>query len=161
MRELRTEIKIAVPPERVWAVLTDTASYPAWNPFIRRLDGRLAVGERLTALLQPEGKRATSFRPRVQAFEPARQLRWLGRLFVPGLFDGEHIFELEPLPDGCVRFVQRERFSGVLAGPVLRSIGDATRRGFEAMNAALKTRVEDSSATESRAAAATHMEAPQ
>ena len=38
MRELRREIEIAAPPERVWAVVTDFAAYPEWNPFIRRLD---------------------------------------------------------------------------------------------------------------------------
>jgi hypothetical protein len=28
---------------------------------------------------------------------PGRTLRWLGHLLVPGIFDGEHYFEIEPL----------------------------------------------------------------
>jgi hypothetical protein len=73
--------------------------------------------------------------------EPRRELRWLGRLFVPGIFDGEHIFRIEPLEHGRSRFVQAERFSGVLV-PLLRKTLEQTRHGFEAMNEALRQRAE-------------------
>jgi uncharacterized protein YndB with AHSA1/START domain len=33
VRELRSEIEIDAPPERVWAVVTEFAAYPEWNPF--------------------------------------------------------------------------------------------------------------------------------
>ena len=36
VKELHSEIEINAPVERVWEVLTDFASYPRWNPFIRR-----------------------------------------------------------------------------------------------------------------------------
>jgi uncharacterized protein YndB with AHSA1/START domain len=35
MKELHTEIEIDASAERVWDILTDFASYPQWNPFIR------------------------------------------------------------------------------------------------------------------------------
>jgi hypothetical protein len=44
MRELRREIVIDAPPERVWAAVTDFAAYPEWNPFIRRISGELREG---------------------------------------------------------------------------------------------------------------------
>jgi uncharacterized protein YndB with AHSA1/START domain len=47
MRELRREIVIDAPPERVWAAVTDFAAYPEWNPFIRRISGELREGARL------------------------------------------------------------------------------------------------------------------
>ena len=39
MKEVFSEIDIQAPAERVWQVLTDFASYPEWNPFIRRING--------------------------------------------------------------------------------------------------------------------------
>jgi hypothetical protein len=135
------EIEIDASPEAVWAVLADTASYPDWNPFVRRLEGELREGERLEARIAPPGGREMTFKPVVQAAEPGRELRWLGRLLLPRLFDGEHSFRLEPLEGGRTRFVQSERFSGLLV-PLLRSSLAKTERGFEVMNAALKERVE-------------------
>jgi hypothetical protein len=82
-----------------------------------------------------------TFKPTVLAAEPARELRWLGRLLVPGLFDGEHSFRIEPLPGGRSRFVQSERFSGVLVRPLRKTL-DRTLLGFEQMNGALKAEVE-------------------
>ena len=47
MRELRREIEIDAPPERIWAVVTDFGAYSEWNPFIRRISGGLREGARL------------------------------------------------------------------------------------------------------------------
>jgi len=84
-------------------------------------------------------------RPTLLAAAPSQELRWLGQLGVPGLFDGEHRFRIEPLGTNRVRFVQEERFTGLLAPLVLRFIESGTRRGFEAMNQALKVRAEQRS----------------
>jgi hypothetical protein len=78
-----------------------------------------------------------------RAVESARELRWLGRLFVPGLFDGEHRLALEPLDGGRSRFVQSERFDGLLVGLFGKTLA-ATERGFAGMNEALKRRAEAS-----------------
>jgi hypothetical protein len=138
---LRTEIDIAAPVERVWAVLTDFPAFPEWNPFLREVDGVLAPRARLRVRIQPPGGRAITFRPVVLRVEPSRHLAWRGHTLVPGLFDGEHAFTLEPLGAG-VRLVHGENFSGVLVPLLRRSLETTTRQGFEAMNAALKARCE-------------------
>src|SRR5215218_4856074 len=137
MKELHSQIGIDASSERVWAILTDFASYPQWNPFIRRISGELKVGERLDVRLEPPGGRGITLRPTVLSAEPNRQLRWLGHLLVPGLFDGEHTLSTEPLGETRVRFVQHEVFKGVLVPLVARSLAN-TLRGFEEMNKALK-----------------------
>jgi uncharacterized protein YndB with AHSA1/START domain len=53
VKELRSEIDIVAPTERVWRVLTDFSAYPEWNPFIRRVSGRAEVSERLVVRMQP------------------------------------------------------------------------------------------------------------
>jgi len=143
--ELHSETAIQASPQRVWEVLTDFAAYPEWNPFIPRITGPLETGSRLDVQLQPPGSRGMRMRPTVLAAAPTQELRWLGHLGVPGLFDGEHQFRIEPLGTNRVRFVQEERFTGLLAPLVLRFIERGTRQGFEAMNQALKARAELSS----------------
>lgn len=140
-REISHTIEIDASPSDVWAVVTDTAAFPDWNPFIRSLDGELRVGAKLSVTIQPPGRRSTTFRPTVLAADPARELRWLGRVLVPGIFDGEHSLLLEPMAGGGTRFTQGERFSGVLVRLVAGTL-DSTEIGFQQMNAALKARVE-------------------
>jgi uncharacterized protein YndB with AHSA1/START domain len=53
VKELHSEIQIDAPAERVWELLTDFASYPQWNPFIRNISGQPATGERLRVRLVP------------------------------------------------------------------------------------------------------------
>jgi hypothetical protein len=139
---IRTEIDIAAPADRVWDVLHDVAAYPEWNPFIPEVSGAIEEGARLTVRLQPPQGKEMRFRPRVLEVAPGHALRWLGRLGVPGLFDGEHRFLIEQAGPNQTRFVQEERFSGLLVPLILRFAGTSTRRGFEAMNTALKARVE-------------------
>jgi len=141
MREIHTEIEIDAAPEEVWRVLTDFAAYPSWNPFVRSVSGELREGARLEIFVQiPEG-RGMKFTPKVLRVEPARELRWIGSLPVPGLFNGEHIFRLEPAGPGRARFLHGERFTGLLI-PFMGSILKKTRRGYLLMNEALKARVE-------------------
>ncbi len=142
MKELRTEIEINAPAERVWQVLTDFASFPAWNPFIRKATGEIRPGARLEVTIQPSGANGMTFRPTVLRAEPNRELRWLGRLLIPGLFDGEHIFTIEPVGENQVRFVQQEKFRGLLVPLMARSLDQDTRRGFQEMNQAIKERAE-------------------
>jgi hypothetical protein len=81
------------------------------------------------------------FRPTVLCVRPERELRWRGRLFIPGLFDGEHYFLINPINDGKVDFVHGENFSGLLV-LFLGGVLAATEAGFRAMNTALKEKVE-------------------
>ncbi len=107
--------------------------------FIHRLKGNLVVGETLEVFLGEPPNKGMTFRPKVLEATPNRTFRWLGHLFINGIFDGEHIFEIEPLGENRVRFIHREKFGGILV-PVFNF--DSTRRGFEAMNRALKERAE-------------------
>lgn len=131
-------VDIAASPEKVWSVLTDFAAYAEWNPFMREASGTPEEGEKLRILLN-SGDSEMTFTPTVLVAVPGSELRWLGRVYVPGLLDGEHTFTLEPIPGG-VRLTQSETFSGVLVpffgGSI--DVGD----DFAAMNEALRDRAE-------------------
>lgn len=141
MKIISTSIKIAAPPERIWDVLTDFASYPAWNPFMQSLSGPLEVGKRLSVRIKPPGGKAMTFRPTVLMVEKNRELRWRGRLLLPGIFDGEHHFRVAPTTKGS-SFDQGERFSGILVRMIGTGSFQQTQRGFAEMNEAIKRRAE-------------------
>jgi hypothetical protein len=144
MKILSTQIEINASAERVWSLLTDFASFPSWNPFITLATGRAEKDARLNLFIKPVGGSGMNIKPTVLKAEPGRELRWLGRLVLPGLVDGEHSFIIEPLGDSRVRLTHQEVFNGVLV-PLLMtgSLENGTRQGFEAMNRALKARAEE------------------
>ena len=141
MRSIDTRIDIDAEPEAVWATLVDFERYPEWNPFITSIEGELRVGGRLRVRLVPPGGRGMVMRPVVQTVEARLRVGWLGHLLVPHVFDGAHEFVIEARGPGASTFVQRERFGGLLV-PLVGRVLDRTHQGFEAMNAALKARVE-------------------
>lgn len=143
MRRIDSSIIIFAPAKTIWDILTDFAAYPDWNPFIRAITGELAVGTRLTVRIEPPGRRQMIFRPTITAVERPQELRWTGRVLLPGLFKGEHVFAIEPSGSDRCRFRQSETFSGLAAPLFARSrLAESTRQGFAAMNRALQRRAE-------------------
>lgn len=137
---VQSEVEIRAPAERVWEVLTDFAAYPSWNPFLRSIKGELVVGRSLSVHIALPGSSGMRFR--LLANSPARELRWRGRLLLPGLFDGEHYFKLEATSTEGTRFCQGEEFTGLLVPLFRKSLEGATKKGYVAMNEALKQRAE-------------------
>lgn len=138
LAELFTMTEIEAPAERVWQILTDFARYPEWNPFIRRIDGEPSRRAALELLIQPDGARPRRFRPRIVTFRPPKELRWRARARLPGLFQGEQRFVVEQLGPHRSRLFHEQRVRGLLV-PLLRArLEEPVRRGFDAMNLALK-----------------------
>lgn len=136
MLHLQTVIQLPAQPVKVWAVLTDFAAYPDWNPFITRATGDWTVGN---AVAVTAG--GMDFKPTVLAFTPGQELRWKGKFFVNGIFDGEHYFLLTDNGDGTTEFEHGEYFSGLLVPAFRRKLETETRGGFLEMNEALLSRL--------------------
>jgi hypothetical protein len=147
MKAIRVVTEIAAPAERVWAELSAVDKYAQWNPFITDFQGELVVGSRVEVRIAPPGGRAMTFKPTITEVKEGQQLEWLGRLVLPGLFDGRHSFHLEALGEGRTRLTQSEEFSGFLV-PLARTLLERTRTGFEAMNEALRLRAERATTSE-------------
>lgn len=78
-----------------------------------------------------------TFRPSVLVADPARELRWLGSLGLPRVFDGEHYFIMTAEGTGT-RLVHGESFRGLLLW--VMSV-EGFRKDFDTMNEALRERV--------------------
>lgn len=141
MKELRTEIVMRAPPEKVWRMLTDLEKYPEWNPFIHHAMGKAEVGETVDIDFQPDSK-GLKLHCIVVTAEPNRELRWRYHFILPILIRGEHSFTIEPLGEDQVRFIDREVFNGLLVPLQAKDIDTNTKHGFEEMDKALKARVE-------------------
>lgn len=140
MRTISASVDIAASPQEVWAVLADLDSYREWNPFIQSASGQLTEGATLTLRLVPSQGRAMTFTPRVLVAKPGVVLQWIGRLIMPGIFDGTHQFALEDL-GGRTRLTQSETFGGILI-PFTGKTITQTETDFRNLNQALKQRVE-------------------
>lgn len=136
--QIQTNIQIQATPEQVWAVLTDFESYPEWNPFISKLEGITKVGQRFRAHIAN-----MTFKPKLLAFDPGKRFEWIGHLWIPGIFfGGKHRFELEQQYDRSTVLYHSETFTGILVPFLKKMLNNETKPGFEAMNMALKKRVE-------------------
>lgn len=139
---------IDAPPERVWAILVDLASYGAWNPFTPRIDASLRVGEPvvLHVAMKP-GKKLLVQRETCTANDPAaRELGWgmtMGAAFV---LRANRIQRLTPLPSGGTRYWTGDAFSGLLVPLVMSLYRADIQRGFDGVARSLKERAESSSA---------------
>jgi len=142
MKFIEESIVIHAPAERVWDILIRFEQYPDWNPFIRRAHGRIAPGEFLKLLLKIPDGLPMRIRPRLLSVVPGKEIRWRGSLGVQGLFDGEHRFLIHPEAPEITRFSQNEEFRGVLVPLVGGMVIGGARKGFRAMNRALKIRAE-------------------
>ena len=142
MKTLETTITISASADKVWHVLTDFESYPGWNPFVLKVEGDTSEGSQIWVNLKMEGSKPQTFQPIVLKNGKHKEFRWKGKLFVEGLFDGEHYFRLNRISKNETEFIHGENFSGVLVSPIMSLIREKTENGFNAMNEALKSRVE-------------------
>lgn len=113
MPEILLEIDLAAPPERVWAVLTDFARYPEWNPY-QTIEGKaepLAIVRVSSRGL--DGRAFPTARAGVWKFEPNVRLEFLSG--IPLWFTSTRVFQLSPSPGGTL-LKHGARFSGLWAG---------------------------------------------
>jgi len=136
--EIKTEIIIHANIEKVWSIITDFKNYPNWNPFIKSINGDVKVDNIITVRIEPPESKGMTFKPKVLSYDANKKLSWLGHLFFPGLFDGEHKFEVVDNGNGSTTFLQSEIFNGILIPLFKKELRINTKNGFENMNNKLK-----------------------
>jgi hypothetical protein len=131
--------RIAAAPDRVWALLVDLPSWPAWNPTIVSIEGDVTPGG--TVRLVAAVNRRRTFALRVTELVPPRRMVWASGMPL-GLFRGVRTYSLVPaVGEVGTDFAMTEEYSGALAGLIGRSIPDLNA-SFEAFADALKAAAE-------------------
>ena len=140
--EVRADILIDAPPRLVWQVLTDMKGYAIWNDQLAFLGGQPSKGERVRLRLSVGGADPYEFTPLINHWVPGKTIGWIARTGMPGIFDGEHLFELQE-QDGQTLLVNREVYRGILAPIIQRQpMMKNAPAGFEKMNQQLKEHTE-------------------
>lgn len=142
MKYISTSINIKASASNVWRILTNFAEYPTWNPFIKSIEGKLELGEKLKVTICPPGIKPMTFHPKIISYKENHHLTWQGHLIIPGLFDGEHSFEIYKKSGGVIQFIQKESFTGLLVPFLSKNLDTNVQQGFKLMNKALKEKAE-------------------
>lgn len=135
--EIKTEIIINSPTQKVYEILTNLTNYEKWNPFIIKSEGIVGVGNRIKNTMR-NGDKSIVFKPRIVIADGEKNFAWLGSFGVKGIFDGYHYFHLQPIEENKVLLIHGEKFSGILAKFVLKRIRIQTHHNFIMMNEAIK-----------------------
>jgi uncharacterized protein YndB with AHSA1/START domain len=120
MRSYQATALIDAPPEQVWRVLTDIAAWPGWDSGVIKVDGRLALGEKLSITVEANPGRV--FPVKVVTLSEPDLIVFRGGMPL-GLFVGERTYTLER-DRSATRFTMRELYTGPLAGMIFKSIPD-------------------------------------
>ena len=113
MRSFEAATRIDTSPEQVWALLVDVRSWRDWDSGVDRVEGRVALGERLT--LYATMIRNRPFEVTVTELRPREAMRWRGGLPF-GLAVIERTYSLDAQEGGGTLLTVREDHTGPLAG---------------------------------------------
>jgi phytanoyl-CoA hydroxylase len=142
-----TSVAIAAPASVVWATLTDTASYGAWNPYITRVDGSLESGSVRAFINFTTGAPAdgtstdVEYAINVTELSDGKRMVWEAADSDHAQFHGVHVWDVTA--DGALTVVRHhERFSGAKALDTMDKIGGAIAHDFGRFNEALRVEAE-------------------
>jgi hypothetical protein len=141
--EIKHEIDIHASPPEVWQVITDFDNYKRWNSQLEYLGGEIKPGGKLHLKLSAEGTAPYVFKPTITYWEENATFGWLAITGIPGVFDGEHFFELKDIGNGKTRLINREEYRGIVSQIIKRlPMMKQAPQGFKKMNEELKVYVE-------------------
>lgn len=143
MKTIETQIKASSTPEKIWKILINFEEYELWNPFMIKVVGDAKLGSKIMVKIQTVRGKQRTYYPTITRLEINKELRWKGKSFLPGIFDGERIFIIEKSTDNKVSFIHKEIFTGLGVKLVGDKLDEDLRESFDKMNIALKTKAEN------------------
>jgi hypothetical protein len=127
--------RVSASPETVWAVISDIAAWPTWNPDVRSVtfDGPLEPGSEFRWKSGP-----SSLVSRLEEVDPLREIGWTGTTM--GI-RAIHVFRFEPTEGGTL-VRSEESWSGGLAGLLKSFSRKRIRRAIDTALESLKAESE-------------------
>lgn len=138
MKDLRTEITLEAPVDRIWELLADCSLYRHWNPLFTQAKGLLNAGSRLELVVTLPRIAPFPVEPKLLAVEPIKGFCWQHTLLSARVLSWKYGNELEAVGQQQAKFIQKSEFGGIL-GPVFHlGLSESVSQGMEQMNEALR-----------------------
>jgi len=132
---------------KVFEALTHWSAFPAWNPYITRIDGKAEAGQNIIVLF------SMGFGPRLplsckveQVDNQKTWLAWTYEAPLPWLYTAQHSFAVQELQPGHCQLVQTESIKGLVACPLFWFFHRLLQKRFQVMHAALREQVKQRAA---------------
>lgn len=140
-RKIYTDIIIDAAPEKVWSVLTDTASYKNWATFMVDIKGEIKNGEKITVSfkINPKKDKLNTIDHTISVTEGV-EFFWAEK--GPGGVRDNHHFKVQPEENGKTRFIQSDEIMGGITWLMGGRLSKLYADGYSAFNKKLKAEVE-------------------
>ncbi len=132
---------INAPASVVWDVLTDTASYGQWNPFVLECQAELRPGGpiNMKVLLGSSIQKANEV---IDTVNEGRGFSYRMKPPPLGALRSYRIHDIEPTGDNACRYTSHFELQGWLSPLVGLLMESKMQQGFDGMSDALKERAE-------------------
>jgi len=137
MKKYTASTTIKAPTQKVWEILTNAEGYPAWDPGMDHIEGKIVLGETVKFVTKLSSQ---AFPVKVTIYEPNQKLVLTGGMPM-GLFKSERTHTLTSDNQGHTVFHTEEIFSGALLPVFGKNIPDLTEN-FRAFCDSLKKQAE-------------------
>jgi len=139
---VRHTLEIAAPAATVWAVITDLARYPEWNPFVVACVSTLEPGAPIAMRVRVFPFFAQPQKERIVEHVPGRRLSYGVPMRPFGSLASHRSHEITAIAPDRTRYVSHFELTGWLAPLVETLLGTRLTHGFTAMSDAIKARAE-------------------
>lgn len=135
------EIEIDAAAETVWEVITDVATYPEWNPFVKVCQTSLKPGEPINMKVML-GNKLQKANEIIKDVTPGRGFSYNMKPLPMGALRSYRTHDIEKVD--LRRCIYRSHFelAGWLSPVVGALMGSKLQAGFDGMAAGIKTRAE-------------------
>jgi len=138
MKEIRTEIALEAPIERIWELLSDFSLYPHWNPLFEKVTQSAVSGDIFELVVHLPEIGPFTVKPKLLKLEPKSKFWWQSKLLFDGLLTWTFCCELEVHSPDRLKFIQRSQFKGLLAPIFDFGMTTSVTSGMEQLNQAVQ-----------------------
>lgn len=143
LMEIESEIEIAAPVDKVWAVVTEIEKWSDFNSAINASTGIVSLGSvhSVTMLGQNPSEVGPTYAPKIISFEERKSYRWRAVMGAGIIFTNDKVFELQATDNGTL-LKHKEVFNGMMLPLMKGFMQEGVPPILDEMNQAFKSEAE-------------------